>query len=1036
MIQKKSLATAAGLSLLLSAFSSAPALAADAILTEVDSGTSTLGVVSADGSTNFFELRTTTNSSSASSLKYRILNPSGAEIHVSVAEDGASGTLHETDADSLINYATKANDATGDADSTTLTDFIVKPADASTAAAGVNSDDNILALSVDGATSAVTITVTAWLDTVAASSDRVDSVELVGEPVSITFHPLTDLTWSTAISPIARDASVTAVVTVSPQINGNYFGSAVVTADHTRPGSTAEIAETLSWDNTNKHWDGSGITLGYLANWTGMYNNSALTFSNGTVANNEASYTTSRANFVATGDVVRVQSSVATLVTAREAAVTDTQPTSNSFQVLDTNTVGKVTSATTRAADTGYVAVMERKLSGSAVVASDKRAVTFTTVAAHGLSAGDVVELKSTRNTLDVSRITVTEVGSSTSFKVALAADGVAGSTTESGTVRYVDAFEVVAGTFTAQAQIGGTDAGSSAKNGTLSAVSASTTIATTPSASVQNAIDSNADGTYDNILVKAGTLSVDVVATVFNSTPAAIGAGRTVKVTTVSPTGTAKVNGKTAAGQTLTTDANGQVTLTVTSLAGAASDAITVTVTPEGVSGAAATFTIDWEAQTYGLYDLNTTNGSALTTGSDPDVTLTVLEDGSSTMRLAVLDQWYAAPADGDYRLKVLGQGTTDGFYNFTNGIANVTITDDDTYASYQVDIDLQKLSGGAYSDVVANPVDVTLNTVAATKVLVGADASTLYSGDTADLSDVVSLKALVEKDNRLENTLAPAYTNFLLVTGQIVNNATLAGLNGAPVTITGPSNILFENGAVSSRGSITFMSESDGDFAVTLYSTTAQSATELTISSLGATNTVKVTFTGQTAGEGSVLTIVAPNNVQPSSSFQVTVNLADALGNGVSTGTDGTIKIVRTGPGIAFGALPVDTDANGNASFSILLGANDTGSITITASYDQNDDGDYVDTKDRTVTKTITVGASADTKVNAGSFKGYVAVYAKGYEGKRLSAKIGNDWVIVPSLASSFERIVDFTGAGVDISVRIYIDRVLLDTIELTTK
>ena len=77
-----------------------------------------------------------------------------------------------------------------------------------------------------------------------------------------------------------------------------------------------------------------------------------------------------------------------------------------------------------------------------------------------------------------------------------------------------------------------------------------------------------------------------------------------------------------------------------------------------------------------------------------------------------------------------------------------------------------------------------------------------------------------------------------------------------------------------------------------------------------------------------------------------------------------------------------------------------------------------------------------TADQVVNAGSFKGYVAVYAKGYEGKKLSAKIGNDWVIVDSLASDFERITDFTGAGYDISVRIFIDGVLTRTVDITTK
>jgi hypothetical protein len=86
---------------------------------------------------------------------------------------------------------------------------------------------------------------------------------------------------------------------------------------------------------------------------------------------------------------------------------------------------------------------------------------------------------------------------------------------------------------------------------------------------------------------------------------------------------------------------------------------------------------------------------------------------------------------------------------------------------------------------------------------------------------------------------------------------------------------------------------------------------------------------------------------------------------------------------------------------------------------------------------TETDVVETEADAKVNAGSFKGFVAVYAKGHEGKRLSAKVGNDWVIIPELESNFERIVEFIGsANVDLNVRIYIDRVLTETIPVTTR
>ena len=80
--------------------------------------------------------------------------------------------------------------------------------------------------------------------------------------------------------------------------------------------------------------------------------------------------------------------------------------------------------------------------------------------------------------------------------------------------------------------------------------------------------------------------------------------------------------------------------------------------------------------------------------------------------------------------------------------------------------------------------------------------------------------------------------------------------------------------------------------------------------------------------------------------------------------------------------------------------------------------------------------VAQEPERKLNAGSFKGYVALYAKGYEGKRFTAKVGKDWVVRESLESDFVRIVEFTGAGYTINVRMYIDRVLEKTITVTTK
>lgn len=73
---------------------------------------------------------------------------------------------------------------------------------------------------------------------------------------------------------------------------------------------------------------------------------------------------------------------------------------------------------------------------------------------------------------------------------------------------------------------------------------------------------------------------------------------------------------------------------------------------------------------------------------------------------------------------------------------------------------------------------------------------------------------------------------------------------------------------------------------------------------------------------------------------------------------------------------------------------------------------------------------------RVSIGSFKGFVAVYTLGYEGSRLSAKIGNDWLIVESIVGKFARHLERVGSGVSILVRVYIDRELVETKELVTQ
>ena len=85
--------------------------------------------------------------------------------------------------------------------------------------------------------------------------------------------------------------------------------------------------------------------------------------------------------------------------------------------------------------------------------------------------------------------------------------------------------------------------------------------------------------------------------------------------------------------------------------------------------------------------------------------------------------------------------------------------------------------------------------------------------------------------------------------------------------------------------------------------------------------------------------------------------------------------------------------------------------------------------------------VGSEAGPKLTVGSFKGYVAIYTKGYEGQRLSAKVDGKWLVVDPLKESwrqnnYSRTVRFIGAGYDIFVHLYIDGEFIKTEMLTTK
>jgi len=306
------------------------------------------------------------------------------------------------------------------------------------------------------------------------------------------------------------------------------------------------------------------------------------------------------------------------------------------------------------------------------------------------------------------------------------------------------------------------------------------------------------------------------------------------------------------------------------------------------------------------------------------------------------------------------------------------------------------------------------------------------VYSAADGFVSRTASVSSSVSYGVNLTYSPAVSLTVVNSNSSVVVSAPGLVIRDGSDATSTGSGTLTIQ--ASNLAASAEFAGTIAGTYTVTFTSGTATTTSEVVILPAASDLGTKITLD---------TTVITPGRTKV-----ITGTLTDANGNPVDTtgvgavrGDMGTASILVTyygDAGIIVGSLPTETDADGKFRLSVLTSAADKGTLTVTVTYLPA--GANTATADKvTLVQSINVGAAAaagDQKVNAGSFKGYVAIYAKGYEGQRLSAKVGNDWVVVESLASGFERVVEFTGAGYTIAVRIYIDRVLVDTITVTTK
>ena len=505
-----------------------------------------------------------------------------------------------------------------------------------------------------------------------------------------------------------------------------------------------------------------------------------------------------------------------------------------------------------------------------------------------------------------------------------------------------------------------------------------------------------------------SNTVSVSTTVTVDFSGPTLVTSSKLISIN-----GGAFLTAYPADGISVTTGTSGQGSFTLATSGFVAGDILTVSASVGNESADSVDFLVAAPAYTVVIDD-------ALV-ASAPGTAVNVAA--------TVEDQWEELSSATNQYLK-LTRAIASGSFNFaptvsyhavTAGAANVAFTPQGAAATGSVTLtfDIVKLENGAY---IANGTADTLT------VTVTGAANDFGTGLLPTHSATVSY--------------FPSTVSWTTITGKV-------DVTGSAVVITGDNVVFRKSAAVpaTSSGTLTVASDASAGYSFQVAPLTTGDKT-LTLKNGSATTTSLLVVSDAYSDYGYAISWDTTEIVAGKTRI-ITGTLTDQNGNGVDTtnagsgaGDSGTASIVVTytgTAGIVVGTMPTETDADGKFRISVLTSAADEGTLTFTAVYMPQGSSTVAANK-LTSVNLVTVGeasaATAEQKVNAGSFKGYVAVYAKGYEGQRLSAKVGNDWVVVPALASNFVRVVEFTGAGYTIAVRIYIDRVLVDTITVTTK
>ena len=250
----------------------------------------------------------------------------------------------------------------------------------------------------------------------------------------------------------------------------------------------------------------------------------------------------------------------------------------------------------------------------------------------------------------------------------------------------------------------------------------------------------------------------------------------------------------------------------------------------------------------------------------------------------------------------------------------------------------------------------------------------------------------------------------------------------NGGTSVVVTSKDLYFKDGTKTASGTITVRSDANGAFSFNAASAIAGTHS-VTLAIGDVTTTSVVVISAATEDAGKTITF-DKTEIYSGGSATITGTLVDANGNPVKTGSTASVAVTWTGKGLPFNySSGMATDADGEFSFNVLVLAGETGQGAVSATYKPA--GLATDEDNVTAVQAIDVlaeapAAAADQKLNAGSYNGYVAVFAKGYKGSTLSWKIAGKWFRT-TITEDYQVFQRKTAAiGATVKVELYINGV----------